>query len=54
MYVISLLKNGVWTAWGSAASPRVINQYLELLTLLYPRFPIKVDSPHAVRSSFSS
>lgn len=44
MYVIKLYQHGEWVSWGSAANPKVINQYLDLLRLLHPRLPVMVDT----------
>ena len=45
MYVVKVLRDGEWVAWGCAANPRVINQYLDLLRVLHPRLPVMVDTP---------
>lgn len=43
MLVIKVLKNGEWVSFGSAASPKVINSYLNLARRLYPTNHIKVE-----------
>lgn len=43
MYVIKLWRKGEWISWGSAANPKVINQYIDLLSLLHPGIQYMVD-----------
>lgn len=45
MYTIKIFREGQWVAWASAANPKVINQYLDLLRVLHPRVPVVVDTP---------
>jgi hypothetical protein len=45
MYVIKLLRGNEWVSWGSAANPKVINQYLDLLRLLHPGIEYMVATP---------
>lgn len=44
MYVVKLWRGDHWESWGSAANPKIINQYLDLLRLLHPRLPVMVDT----------
>lgn len=43
MYVISLLRDGDWVAWGSTANPARLEQYLQLFRVLHPGLQYKVD-----------
>lgn len=45
MYVIKLLRGGSWVSWASAANPRVINQYIDLLRTLHPGIEYMVATP---------
>lgn len=45
MYVIKLLRGGDWVSWASAANPRVINQYIDLLRTLHPGIEYMVATP---------
>lgn len=45
MYVIKLKRSGTWVSWASAANPRVINQYIDLLRTLHPGIEYMVATP---------
>lgn len=45
MYVIKLKRSGAWVSWASAANPRVINQYIDLLRTLHPGIEYMVATP---------
>lgn len=45
MYVIKVFRGGQWVSWASAASPKVVNQYLQLLGIMSPHVQAKVVPP---------
>lgn len=42
MYVIRIYRGGEWVSWASAAHPRIINMYLNLLEASSPHTPVQV------------
>lgn len=43
LYVISLLRDGEWIAWGSTANKERLDLYLSLFRQLHPNLKYKVD-----------